>query len=1206
MGLMKKLTSAVVASSLVLGLFGTALAAPTAEEANAAYERLNYYGIAEGILREDGTKDPALDETLTRVQMVALLVKAFGLKESAQYMAGAQTFSDVPANHWASGYLAIAKNIAEKNGNVIGYPDGTFGPENQVTAIEVLGFALKFLGIPVSGGANWKDNMIAAAKDAGVLTDADVEKYLSNPDEVATRGLAFAMADAIFYNYKGADGKSVYTRIDTEVPSVTLGEVPATTNKASIEITGTVSGDYIEVYVGSDKVTVNPDGTFAHAVALKVGSNSIEVTAKDRAGNVGSAKAVVERVPGEAAKIQITAPEGGVAAGSTIDLPVAIVDAEGANTGITDFKVDAGEAGTWADGKLTAGTKAGKYTITVTYEGLEPATAEIEIVAGPLAKVEAETKSVKPGTAVKLIGVDQYGNKVEGVTFAEAEDYAEAFIEGDQFIATKPGTYKVVGTKGEGEAAVTAEGTVSVFGDHASFDIAVDGELVANGATEYTVTVTAVDKDGNAVTDFEDTVTLETNLEFAKDQSPQVKAKDGVATFKVIVPEGMEGLEAEFTAKYQKDEKSDVIEASETFEVKAQVATKLELEADKYLAINVDSAFSGKVKVLDQMGEKMLTGDSVEVTLTITGPAYFEDTDDKEIVVDVGGELPFVIEPVDRYTDGTVTITATAEGLTSDSVEVIAAYAMDPKNVVFKAVSSEAQVAGTWDYNDEAGDGKKYDFSKGNGKAFEFEIRLSDKNGVPVAADKAYDLELVFDSDKAKDELAVSVDGENWYGPDKDGKVKFPSAFKNAGQASVKVQVKAKKLTGDIKVTANIKDLTSATGTVSFKANEIDTAVFDPANVYVLANEEFPLTLVVKDEAGNVVPKAGLKVQVWAVGADQYVKLDGKNRSDKSPLEVTTGEDGKATIKALALSYLKTYTIKANVLDGDTELVKDVEAKVNVASSVAKSISVTTWTYSDEGGWKRVSSVDAGTPFWVFAQVTDNNGIKLTDSDIYTVTDRLSVGKIDGIEKKFGTTYGVAEGDATLGVNTPGGGAVDAWVAGPFVVTDADRYTVKVTDSGSPTKVEATRSISVVAGDANKLAYDGDDEMTFKNGEVLEITLSITDKHGNKVPAAKVTKDFITSKYKAAYEKHGKYYVDVELKADEGANATDGEYAMIRLSENGGGTNKVSIELKQFVNTYKVYVVINELSDPADGYGLYVDHDGDGPDAAEKIVTLKK
>ena len=1158
MGLMKKLTSAVVASSLVLGLFGTALAAPTAEEANAAYERLNYYGIAEGILREDGTKDPALDETLTRVQMVALLVKAFGLKESAQYMAGAQTFSDVPANHWASGYLAIAKNIAEKNGNVIGYPDGTFGPENQVTAIEVLGFALKFLGIPVSGGANWKDNMIAAAKDAGVLTDADVEKYLSNPDEVATRGMAFALADAIFYNYKGADGKSVYTRIDTEVPSVTLGEVPATTNKASIEITGTVSGDYIEVYVGSDKVTVNPDGTFAHAVALKVGSNSIEVTAKDRAGNVGSAKAVVERVPGEAAKIQITAPEGGVAAGSTIDLPVAIVDAEGANTGITDFKVDAGEAGTWADGKLTAGTKAGKYTITVTYEGLEPATAEIEIVAGPLAKVEAETKSVAPGTAVKLIGVDQYGNKVEGVTFAEAEDYPEVFIEGDQFIASKAGTYKVIGTKGEGEEAVKAEGTVSVFGDLASFDIAVDSELVANGSSQYTVTITAVDKDGNVVSSFDGKVdvTLTDLNEVANSKPKDGKAVDGVYTFKVTAPVGAEGLEAEIKATYETSD-GDVIEASKTFEIVAQVATSIELEADEYLAVN-GPAFKGTVRILDQVGKPMQSGDSVAVDLTINGPAYFSGTD-KELTLDVAGEpISFPLIPVDKYTEGTVTITANAEGLTGDTAEVKAVYGLAAKDLVISVADSDPVKA-----NHDA--------------FFKFELSFVDKNGVPVnfTPEKDTEITLTFDSSKADDHIKVYVEDDpvdpatpvtTGLAIVSDGKAKYEL---KAGQTytSIPVWVSAGAITGDVKVTASASGLGSGSGTISFKASDVAQITFEQGkaeeagfqSISVLANTEYTLTAVLKDGSGNVVPKAGTKVSFEpAANAKKYIKLNGAVLADnKQALDVETDAEGKASVKIEVMPYLTSSTYNITVSSGSFSK----EARLSIVPSMARSISVTTWVYDASAGWTQKTSYQAGDRLIVVANVKDNNGVTWADSSL----GRLELSGHESSAEEFSgyasDVFGVVAGPGETAPDN-----VSGFYVGPITITKAGNYTLKVKEATAISDVSGSRNIRVLPAKQFGVAYGEvtassdpdhgyfeDATFSYTPGKVKEFVLNVVDEFGNKLAGSQVERAATT-------------YALVFKPGDAG-------YADIRETESGGGSGSYILKVEYPKNTYRVYVV---------------------------------
>lgn len=1155
MGLMKKLTSAVVASSLVLGLVGTSFAAEaTADDVQAAFARLNHYGVAEGILREDGTKDPALDENLTRAQIVAMIVKAFGQKENAEMLAGAETFADVPTGHWASGYIAIAKNIAARHGNTIGYPDGTFGPENEVTAIEALGFVLKFLGVQVSGGDDWVANMIAAAKDAGVITDADEEKYLANPNEPATRGLAFALADSIFYNYNGLDGKSVYTKyLDTEAPAVELDAAPATTEKANIEITGKVSGDYREVYVGSDAITVAEDGTFSAQVALEVGTNVIEVSAKDWAGNVGTDSVTVERVPGDAAKVQIVAPEGPVVAGSTIDLPVLVVDAEGADTGLTDVTVDAGEAGTWAEGKLTAATKAGKYTITASYEGLEPATLDIEIVAGPLAGVQAETKSVAPGTAVKLIAVDQYGNPVGEATFAKAEDYANVFVEGDQFIATKPGTYKVVATKGEGEEAETAEGEISVFGEHASFDIVIEDELVANGATEYEVKVVAVDKDGNAVTDFAGTVTLETN--FVEAQSKD--AEDGVAVFKVKVDEGMAGLEAEFTARYQpEDDDAEAIEATESFEVKAQVGTSLKLEGHEFLAIN-DPAFSGTVTILDQVGEELVFGEDHEITLTITGPAYFAENDEKELTIELsGGSASFELKPVDRYTDGLVTITATSEGLTSGTLEVKAVYALDPKDIEIEPVSKDAVKAAQTE------------------KPFEFKIILTDKNGVPVTADDDYPMTIEFDSDSADKQLTVNaVDSDNGSvlqdAKPSDGKVTltFPK-----DKAHVLVKVTAEKLTGDVKFTVtenhNSLDLGKASGTVSFKAGDPVQLAFEKDELNVLSNTENTLTISLQDNAGNKVAKSGVEVTIEAADEATYAKPGYVKLGDKKPgegLKVKTDDEGKVTVPITLLPYVNNNETAKIVAKADGYA--SDEAFVTVRASVSKTISVTTYVYTDK--WERASSFNAGDVVFVRAVVTDNNGITVTDPDF---AGRLSLSGVkltevgDG-EARSGETladfqwggnlssFDVEDLDGTT--KTVDIAPVDEFVTA-FVARKAGSFSIKVADDTAATKVERSRGISVKAGAPVGLAYVGD-KVTFKENEPVKVVLNVVDVAGNKVSTSAV-------KDTTGVEIEGVKF-EVELKDGKG---------MLRESATGLDNAKLQITIEKSVASYTIYVVAGD------------------------------
>jgi hypothetical protein len=68
------------------------------------------------------------DKILTRAEATALIMRAKGLESAAAGAAGATQFDDVPATHWASGYI----NLAAQSKVVNGYGDGNFGPEDEV------------------------------------------------------------------------------------------------------------------------------------------------------------------------------------------------------------------------------------------------------------------------------------------------------------------------------------------------------------------------------------------------------------------------------------------------------------------------------------------------------------------------------------------------------------------------------------------------------------------------------------------------------------------------------------------------------------------------------------------------------------------------------------------------------------------------------------------------------------------------------------------------------------------------------------------------------------------------------------------------------------------------------------------------------------------------------------------------------------------
>ncbi|MBO4954481.1 MAG: S-layer homology domain-containing protein [Clostridia bacterium] len=81
------------------------------------------------ILKGDDKGNFNPDNTITRAESAAVIVRLLGLEEAAAGAAGATQFVDVAADHWGSGYI----NMAAQSGIIAGYGDGNFGPEDAVT-----------------------------------------------------------------------------------------------------------------------------------------------------------------------------------------------------------------------------------------------------------------------------------------------------------------------------------------------------------------------------------------------------------------------------------------------------------------------------------------------------------------------------------------------------------------------------------------------------------------------------------------------------------------------------------------------------------------------------------------------------------------------------------------------------------------------------------------------------------------------------------------------------------------------------------------------------------------------------------------------------------------------------------------------------------------------------------------------------------------
>jgi len=264
--------------------------------------KMNTLGIVQGVgTNKDGSIDFNLGANLTRAELVTVIVRSFGQEQAAQLSKGAPSFADVSSNEWYSGYIAVAKNLAEQAGIPIGRDVNTFDPRANVSKAEAIVFVMKFLGIKVeSSGANWYESWIAKAVEIGIISEEDGAIALADPASPTTRGEQFIILDFGFSAKVLEGGKSQYTSyVDSEAPQLTIdGSYPKVTSSDSVTLSGDVKDNKDVVSLTSSHVsniTVR-HGSWSATIPLKGGENVIQFSAMDAAGNTTTKSVTIQRI----------------------------------------------------------------------------------------------------------------------------------------------------------------------------------------------------------------------------------------------------------------------------------------------------------------------------------------------------------------------------------------------------------------------------------------------------------------------------------------------------------------------------------------------------------------------------------------------------------------------------------------------------------------------------------------------------------------------------------------------------------------------------------------------------------------------------------------------------------------------------------------------------------------------------------------------
>ncbi|SEN63713.1 S-layer homology domain-containing protein [Paenibacillus sp. OV219] len=272
---MKKSLSLIVAAAMTLTSASAVFAdnAPTLSP-QEKFDALKAAQIVSGY--PDGSA--GLEKEMTRAEFAKVLTLVAGLTPDAT----AATYSDVPAAHWAAGYIGAAT----KAGLLNGLGGGKFGPSGKVTIEQIAKVADLFAKVAIDENATvagavsaWAKAYVAAAIKAGFVEESSnykanaVREQLINVAYTLYGATQVAVKSAVVVDSKNievtfTDGGVVKKALDTALVAGTPTKVSVDYNGKSYEVEVTLAA------IKLDSVTA------ATSKTLKVAFNQAVDTAK--------------------------------------------------------------------------------------------------------------------------------------------------------------------------------------------------------------------------------------------------------------------------------------------------------------------------------------------------------------------------------------------------------------------------------------------------------------------------------------------------------------------------------------------------------------------------------------------------------------------------------------------------------------------------------------------------------------------------------------------------------------------------------------------------------------------------------------------------------------------------------------------------------------------------------------------------------------
>lgn len=167
------------------------------------------------------TTQAAPTADITRAEVTFILYRLLTAEAKSVYGTNINRFKDIPANAWYSTAVSTLANL----GVISGYPDGTFGPNKNISRAELASILAPFCGNSNTQmvdkftdiSENWARKYINQAAAAGLVYG--YENGTFRPNQNITRAETIAMVNRILNRKASADTVVTGYKTFTDVPA---------------------------------------------------------------------------------------------------------------------------------------------------------------------------------------------------------------------------------------------------------------------------------------------------------------------------------------------------------------------------------------------------------------------------------------------------------------------------------------------------------------------------------------------------------------------------------------------------------------------------------------------------------------------------------------------------------------------------------------------------------------------------------------------------------------------------------------------------------------------------------------------------------------------------------------------------------------------------------------------------------------------------